>query len=1230
MGAVDGDGRGLRPAALSVLGILLLTAMPVLPAAPVDEPSPVFSCALRFSPDGALYSTPVDFPLPELSSAEKSNLARGPYCNIINSSGRNIPYETVRSLDENFTQTIWPNDTAAFGTPPYSKIDIIIVSHDGMGGVAGYFSSSDPDAIYLDYDDLHVDLDVTAHEFQHLIHYSKDPSEAIWLNEGCSECGIYVCYGGGRPGLTSHFSAYGSGTDNSFIDWNTVSDYGGAALYTIYCYERFGGNDFTRALVADTADGVQSYNNRLAPKGESFESVFKKWIMANWLNNASVDSGEWGYRGVFNYVGHTFLEKSYPLSCSSRVDERWGADYIRFEPTVWNQLMGDLEINLTFTGGTGYCAVAMVGKVGGSVPDRVEVPAISGGRATALVPNLGGDYAVACVVISGLSGPVGYTYEARVVDITPPSTSISVVPSSPNGKNGWYTTPPTITLSVNEPGSAIYFAWDASPFERYNKSLRPPEGNHTLRYHSVDRAGNVEQEKSKCFLVDTIAPVTTASINPPEPTGQNGWYNSSAAVSLTCDTPEARTLWSWDNEPFSSYDGPVEILEGYHRFNYRSEDQAGNLETVRTLETRMDTIPPTVDIIVRPEKPDGLMGWYLRTPWINLSSSDPADPRIYYRWDDGPLEQYARDLKAPAGAHTLTYYAVDAAGNRGPAFSTVIKVDGSPPGVEALPEIPEPDGLNGWYITPFNITLIANETGNVTIFYRWDDGPMVQYGEPFPMPEGTHTLGWYGIDEAGNKGPDFSRAFRLDSVPPLTVASVVPRDVGTGWFHVRPKVTLSSEEGAVIQYSLDSGALLRYMRPIEIPEGRHTLSFFATDAAGNVEPRSERTFRVDTLPPAILLFNISRTKATTLDYIEISVTAEDDNGIQEYMYDFGDGSTSGWTNESRRIQRFPYPGTYLIKVRVRDGSGLESVSKELELTITAPPARSPGTGGPDILGFLSGLPPALYYLIAGLVALVIAGILVRRVLKERRRRRLYKEVERAEEERERRHTMELDELEATSLRRELAADPFGAPAGPPGSVAYTYDIAPGGAVVRWEESAPPPRPEPEYSTEPDFRGVKLWGQRTTVPAHEARGPAGRIPRPTTGAQSRPRSLLDEEIPEAPAEPIEPWPVAAPRQPTPPPQVRTQGPAWVSLEDRRPSIPALQPIGWSPRQPAQASVPTRAVPAATHHPAPPGPAKARPPSPAGRTRPEVDAAARSAPGDGYDELEAVLRRIREGK
>ena len=53
-----------------------------------------------------------------------------------------------------------------------------------------------------------------------------------------------------------------------------------------------------------------------------------------------------------------------------------------------------------------------------------------------------------------------------------------------------------------------------------------PDGSaQTISYWSVDNAGNTETTHTTSALkIDTVAPVTTITLNPSSPNGSNGWY----------------------------------------------------------------------------------------------------------------------------------------------------------------------------------------------------------------------------------------------------------------------------------------------------------------------------------------------------------------------------------------------------------------------------------------------------------------------------------------------------------------------------------------------------------------------------------------------------------------------------------------------------------------------------------------------------------------------------------
>ncbi len=77
-----------------------------------------------------------------------------------------------------------------------------------------------------------------------------------------------------------------------------------------------------------------------------------------------------------------------------------------------------------------------------------------------------------------------------------------------------------------------------------------------------------------------------------------------------------------------------------------------------------DVASPTTTLAHDPE-PDDSDNYYLESPTITLSASDAMSDvyAIYYRWGDDEYAEYTEPLTAPEGTNTLTYYAIDVAGN---------------------------------------------------------------------------------------------------------------------------------------------------------------------------------------------------------------------------------------------------------------------------------------------------------------------------------------------------------------------------------------------------------------------------------------------------------------------------------------------------------------------------------------------------------------------------------------
>ena len=104
-------------------------------------------------------------------------------------------------------------------------------------------------------------------------------------------------------------------------------------------------------------------------------------------------------------------------------------------------------------------------------------------------------------------------------DILAPQTTAAVVPATPNGQNGWYTTAPAITLTAIDNcagvGSIQYSTDGGATWQPYTGSfVFSNEGTTTILYRSIDRANNSETAKSITLKIDTGAPVVSLTATP--------------------------------------------------------------------------------------------------------------------------------------------------------------------------------------------------------------------------------------------------------------------------------------------------------------------------------------------------------------------------------------------------------------------------------------------------------------------------------------------------------------------------------------------------------------------------------------------------------------------------------------------------------------------------------------------------------------------------------------------
>ncbi len=274
--------------------------------------------------------------------------------------GLDVDEAQVRGLVDDFQQNAYPTNREFFGEEWNPGVDgdprLYILYARGLGfTVAGYYSSNDEysklayadsnekEMFYINADTTGVDEEFTrsvlAHEFQHMIHWYHDINETTWINEGSSVLAEQL----NRfddAGMSDSFLA---DPDLQLTTWgedDNYPHYGAAYLFMSYFLDRFG-EDATKQLVADAENGMEAVDTVLASLGKTTAEgqpmthidVFADWVVANYVGDASISDGRFGYVGNPN-VGQA-APNDRIKDCSGHTERssvaQFAADYYQLD-----------------------------------------------------------------------------------------------------------------------------------------------------------------------------------------------------------------------------------------------------------------------------------------------------------------------------------------------------------------------------------------------------------------------------------------------------------------------------------------------------------------------------------------------------------------------------------------------------------------------------------------------------------------------------------------------------------------------------------------------------------------------------------------------------------------------------------------------------------------------------------------------------------------------------------
>ncbi|MBI2912820.1 MAG: immune inhibitor A [Chloroflexi bacterium] len=251
----------------------------------------------------------------------------------------------LEAFANDFETIVYPAVTAAFGrewSPGVDSDPRIAILHAKLIGAGGYFNMADQfpvavaptsnqremfylDAGFLGSSKLAYDA-VAGHELQHLVHWSADPDEDAWVNEGLSQVAAELI-GASTAGLRAFLSE----PDTQLTDWpaegNTSAHYAGSELFFRYLLDRFGGTQKAADLLRIQEDGIAGVDVYLKPFGTTFLDVFPDWLAANYLDE---ESGPYSHQDIDARVSD--VTKVDQLGDGQDTVHQFGADYLEVQP----------------------------------------------------------------------------------------------------------------------------------------------------------------------------------------------------------------------------------------------------------------------------------------------------------------------------------------------------------------------------------------------------------------------------------------------------------------------------------------------------------------------------------------------------------------------------------------------------------------------------------------------------------------------------------------------------------------------------------------------------------------------------------------------------------------------------------------------------------------------------------------------------------------------------------
>ncbi len=254
-------------------------------------------------------------------------------------------------------------------------------------------------------------------------------------------------------------------------------------------------------------------------------------------------------------------------------------------------------------------------------------------------------------------------------------------------------------------------------------------------------------------------------------------------------------------------------------------------------------------------------------------------------------------------------------------------------------------GINGWYTSNVQVNLIATDnaggSGVNKTEYSFDEATWTTFNAEFPITsEGTTTLYYRSIDNAGNVEPTKNQTIKIDKTSPLIESITLYPANATAGADINVTVQASDNVG-VIEVKAD-GISLIYLNgewnhgSIKAPStiGSYTVTIRANDSAGNSAEKTASYSVVNpvggiaiTSIPKPLVINLSISSSGLLN-VKLISTANIDDIVELTINTNGISSTSAinlaWFNRTFVLVKVPAGKTVYVPFMVSVPAGTPS------------------------------------------------------------------------------------------------------------------------------------------------------------------------------------------------------------------------------------------------------------------------------------------------------------------